>query len=75
MFRTPPRPSLPAPLRGELALEGVSFDVPGAPPALEDVTLKVAPGETLAIVGATGAGKSTIANLVSRFGDRARRAA
>jgi ATP-binding cassette subfamily B protein len=61
---------LPAPLRGELALEGVSFAyVAGAPPALEDVSLRVAPGETLAIVGATGAGKSTIANLVSRFWD------
>lgn len=61
---------LPTPIRGELALEDVSFAyVPGAPPALEHVTLEVKPGETLAIVGATGAGKSTIANLVARFWD------
>jgi ATP-binding cassette subfamily B multidrug efflux pump len=61
---------LPRPIRGELALDDVSFTyVPGAPPALEHVTLRVAPGETLAIVGATGAGKSTIANLVARFWD------
>jgi len=62
--------ALPKPIRGELALCDVSFTyVPGAPPALEHVTLRVAPGETLAIVGATGAGKSTIANLVARFWD------
>lgn len=63
---------LPQPLRGDLALDRVTFRyVEGAPPALDDVSLHVAPGETLAIVGATGAGKSTIANLVSRFWDPA----
>jgi ABC-type multidrug transport system fused ATPase/permease subunit len=61
---------LPRPIKGALSLEDVSFTyVEGAPPALEHVTLRVAPGETLAIVGATGAGKSTIANLVARFWD------
>lgn len=62
--------ALPTPLRGEVALEDVTFSyVEGAPPALDHVSLGVAPGETLAIVGATGAGKSTIANLVARFWD------
>lgn len=62
--------ALPRPLRGELELDDVTFGyVPGAPPALQGVSLRVAPGETLAIVGATGAGKSTIANLVARFWD------
>ncbi len=67
----PPSPvPLPRPIKGALSLEDVSFTyVEGAPPALEHVTLRVAPGETLAIVGATGAGKSTIANLVARFWD------
>ncbi len=67
----PARPvALGSPIRGELALEDVSFAyVKDAPPALDHVTLTVKPGETLAIVGATGAGKSTIANLVARFWD------
>ncbi|MBI3724980.1 ABC transporter ATP-binding protein [bacterium] len=53
-----------------IELDRVTFSyVSGAPPALEDVSLTVEPGETLAIVGATGAGKSTIANLVARFWD------
>ena len=62
--------AIPSPLRGDVALERVTFRyVEGAPLALDDVSLHVGPGETLAIVGATGAGKSTIANLVSRFWD------
>jgi ABC-type multidrug transport system fused ATPase/permease subunit len=62
--------ALATPIQGALALDDVSFAyVKDAPPALEHVTLDVKPGETLAIVGATGAGKSTIANLVARFWD------
>jgi len=57
-------------LRGEVRLDGVTFAYRGAPePALRDVTLTVAPGETLALVGETGAGKSTVVKLVARFYD------
>ena len=57
-------------LRGEVRLAGVTFSYAGAPePALRDVSLTVAPGETLALVGETGAGKSTVVKLVARFYD------
>jgi ABC-type multidrug transport system fused ATPase/permease subunit len=59
------------PVRGEIALEGVSFSYggSGADLALRDVDLAVPPGQTVALVGATGAGKSTLAKLVARFYD------
>ncbi|QXG75624.1 ABC transporter ATP-binding protein/permease [Modestobacter sp. L9-4] len=57
-------------LRGEVQLTDVTFAYTGAPaPALHDVSLTVAPGETLALVGETGAGKSTVVKLVARFYD------
>lgn len=60
------RPAVP----GAVALEHVSFSYPGAKgAALTDITLSIQPGETLAIVGATGAGKSTLAALLVRFYD------
>ena len=54
--------------RGELRFENVSFWY-GEPdrPALDAIQLVVAPGETVALVGASGAGKTTLANLVPRF--------
>jgi ATP-binding cassette subfamily B protein len=56
--------------RGVVELEGVSFCYPGrAAPALDAVSLRVEPGETLALVGASGAGKSTIAKLLLRLQD------
>ncbi|MEU1011117.1 ABC transporter ATP-binding protein [Streptomyces sp. NPDC005890] len=56
--------------RGELAFDGVWFRYPGGPSwALSDVSFHVAPGETLALVGASGAGKSTVAKLQLRFYD------
>jgi ATP-binding cassette subfamily B protein len=60
----------PGKLRGEIELEGVSFSYGGdAGWAMRDVSLHVPPGQTLALVGQTGAGKSTLAKLVARFYD------
>ena len=63
---------LPAPLRGELRFEDVSFAYrteEGVKLALTEIDLVVPPGQTVALVGATGAGKSTLAKLVARFYD------
>jgi ABC-type multidrug transport system fused ATPase/permease subunit len=56
-------------LRGEIAFDDVTFGYGGDAPALDHVSLVVPPGQTLALVGATGAGKSTLAKLVARFYD------
>nr|WP_246858528.1 ABC transporter ATP-binding protein [Citricoccus sp. SGAir0253] len=67
-----PDDGAPAP-RGSLAFEGVAFRYPdapaGAPPLLRDVTLALEPGETMALVGLTGSGKSTLVQLVPRLYD------
>ncbi|MEU1163653.1 ABC transporter ATP-binding protein [Streptomyces sp. NPDC005921] len=56
--------------RGAVAFDGVWFRYPGtAAWALSDVSFRVAPGETLALVGASGSGKSTVAKLQLRFYD------
>ena len=55
--------------RGELALDDVSFSFERGAPVLEHVSLRVAPGECVAIVGLSGSGKSTIADLVLRLLD------
>lgn len=66
-------PALPRPvgrLRGELRLVGVHFSYPRATQeALRGIDLAVRPGETIALVGETGSGKSTVAKLVLRFYD------
>jgi ATP-binding cassette, subfamily B, bacterial len=62
--------AMPSRLRGEVELRDVGFRYVGAEsPALDGVSLRVAPGETVALVGATGAGKSTLVKLVARFYD------
>ncbi len=81
---TVPPPAAPRPLPAgplELRFEQVHFayaprpgeSAPpaGAPPALADITLRAAPGETIALVGPSGAGKSTFVTLIPRFYDPA----
>ena len=58
--------SLELPAAGVLALERVSFGYDGKRPVVHDVTVEFAPGEHVALVGATGAGKSTLAKLLTR---------
>ncbi len=54
--------------RGAISIERVSFGYPGAAqPALNDLSLDVAAGETIALVGPSGAGKTTLINLLPRF--------
>ncbi|MGH3825259.1 MAG: ABC transporter ATP-binding protein [Pseudonocardiaceae bacterium] len=67
----PPRPRAPAhPVRGGLRLEGVHFRYPGAgTDVLRGVDLDIQPGETMALVGATGSGKTTLTALVPRLAD------
>ncbi|SHI24651.1 ABC transporter ATP-binding protein [Streptomyces sp. 3214.6] len=59
----------PKELRGRVALEGVSFRYDPLKPLIEDLSLAVEPGHTVAIVGPTGAGKTTLVNLLMRFYD------
>jgi ATP-binding cassette subfamily B protein len=56
-------------IKGEIRFENVSFHyVPGVD-VLKEINLHITPGETVALVGATGAGKSTLATLIHRFAD------
>ena len=59
--------ALRPPAAGRVELERVSFRYEADKPLIEDFTLEAAPGETVAIVGPTGAGKTTIVNLLVRF--------
>ena len=63
--------SLPKPARGEIVFDDVSFNYPARPeiPALLNVDLTIAPGETVAFVGPSGAGKTTIIQMLQRFYD------
>lgn len=56
-------------IKGEVEFKNVSFEYDENSKVLEDVSFLIKPGETIALVGPTGAGKSTIVNLISRFYD------
>ena len=62
---------LPMPARGAIDFENVTFHYPSRPEtsALEEVTLSIKPGETVALVGPSGAGKTTVIQLIQRFWD------
>ena len=63
--------ALQTPVRGEIAFDAVRFAYPARPeiPALDDVSLSIRPGETVALVGPSGAGKTSIVQLLLRFYD------
>ncbi|QYX56027.1 ATP-binding cassette domain-containing protein [Roseovarius sp. SCSIO 43702] len=70
--RDPAKPEpVPTPVKGALDFDDVQFSYPARRdlPALRDLTLHIAPGETVALVGPSGAGKTTIIQLLQRFYD------
>ncbi len=73
LLRTAPEPTdsaiaiPPAGFRGDVRFENVSFGYDPCRPVLHDVSFSVAPGQTVALVGHTGSGKTTIVNLLSKF--------
>ena len=71
LIRDPKEPKrLPEKTEGILKFDHVSFRYPGADEeVLQDITFEAKPGETTAIIGSTGSGKSTLVNLIPRFYD------
>ena len=54
-------------MRGEVVFDGVSFGYESGTPVLHDISLRVEPGQALALLGSTGSGKTTLVNLLPRF--------
>lgn len=57
------------PIKGHIVFDNVSFAYEGSRQVLSDISLEVRPGETVAVLGGTGSGKSTLINLIPRFYD------
>ncbi|MBI2861900.1 MAG: ABC transporter ATP-binding protein, partial [Chloroflexi bacterium] len=66
-IRESPNPVILPRLRGEVRFEGVNFAYEGVAETLSDIDLNVRPGETVALVGPTGSGKTTLVHLIPRF--------
>ncbi|MCA9960432.1 MAG: ABC transporter ATP-binding protein, partial [Anaerolineales bacterium] len=58
-----------AEIKGDVVFDAVDFGYDAAAPVLKNVSLQAEPGQTIALVGPTGAGKTTIVNLLTRFYD------
>ncbi len=63
----PVKPVRPTQVRGHVAFERISFRYEPSKPLIDDLSLEARPGQTVAIVGPTGAGKTTLVNLLMRF--------
>ena len=66
---SPEKPAANTVTRGSIEFRDVHFSYNPGEPVLQDISFKVAPGEKIAVVGSTGAGKTTIISLLSRFYD------
>lgn len=71
LIREKPDPVVSKINKGEIVFDRVSFQYPGAggAPVLQEISFTVSPGETVAILGGTGAGKTSLVNLIPRFFD------
>lgn len=69
VITSPTKPQVPKPFRGEIAFNDVWFGYKESEPVVKGVSFRIEPGEKVAVVGATGAGKTTLIKLLSRFYD------